>query len=173
MILYDLSSVLNWSSLKCLTLLKLANIWKNVGQMLAKCISSRLCRLVPYVRQIFVDNFLKQNFKFGAVLKCRHLVDLERCFKVSVYLQNSASVQPRTSSPKCAITDLPIPTSRDTNILYASVLIYRPGKLSGWWLRRLAVPRAPQLAQARCTARGQELRDLKQGLRSRQGIQSK
>ena len=32
--------------------------------------------------------------------KCAHLVDFERCCKTKIYLQRSASMQPRTSPPK-------------------------------------------------------------------------
>ena len=37
------------------------------------------------------------NFVFGAVQMCVHLVDLVKSFPMSIYLQNLASIQPRTS----------------------------------------------------------------------------
>ena len=41
-----------------------------------------------------------QKIEFGAVQKYVNLVDLEKCCKMSIYLQNLASIQPRRSPPK-------------------------------------------------------------------------
>ena len=41
-------------------------------------------------------------FEFGAVQKFVNLVDLEKCCKMSIWLQKSASIQPRTSLSKFA-----------------------------------------------------------------------
>ena len=41
-----------------------------------------------------------QKIEFGAVQKYVNLVDLEKCCKMSIYLQNLASIQPRTSLSK-------------------------------------------------------------------------
>ena len=38
--------------------------------------------------------------KFGAVQKCADLVDLKKCSKMSIHLQTSASIRPRTNPPK-------------------------------------------------------------------------
>ena len=46
-----------------------------------------------------VDDFL-QKIEFGAVQKDVNLVDLEKCCKMSIWLQNLASIQPRTSPSK-------------------------------------------------------------------------
>ena len=35
-------------------------------------------------------------FEFGAVQKCVNILDLVESFHTSIYLQNSASIQPRT-----------------------------------------------------------------------------
>ena len=35
--------------------------------------------------------------------RCTHLVDLEKCCKMSIYLQRSASIQKRTSPPKFGV----------------------------------------------------------------------
>ena len=37
------------------------------------------------------------NFRFRAVQKCDNLVDLRKCCKMSIYLQNFMPIQPRTS----------------------------------------------------------------------------
>ena len=42
------------------------------------------------------DNFL-QIFEFRVVQKCVNLVDLEKCWKMTIWLQKSAPMQPRTS----------------------------------------------------------------------------
>ena len=34
------------------------------------------------------------------VHKCAHLVDIEKCCKTNIWLQNKTSIQPRTSPPK-------------------------------------------------------------------------
>ena len=44
-----------------------------------------------------------QYFEIGAVQKCVYLVDLEKCCKMSIWLQNLASIQPRTSPDKFAV----------------------------------------------------------------------
>ena len=41
-----------------------------------------------------------KNIEFGAVQKYVNLVDLEKCCKMSIWLQNLASIQPRTSPNK-------------------------------------------------------------------------
>ena len=41
-----------------------------------------------------------KKIEFGAVQKDVNLVDLEKCCKMSIYLQNLASIQPRTSLSK-------------------------------------------------------------------------
>ena len=41
------------------------------------------------------------NFEIWAVQKYVNLVDLEKCCKMSNWTQKSASIQPRTSLPKC------------------------------------------------------------------------
>ena len=56
-----------------------------------------------------LTNFCK-DFEFGAVRRCANLVDLEKCFKkMSIRLQKSASIQPRTSRLKNA--DLVVATT--------------------------------------------------------------
>ena len=45
-----------------------------------------------------VDDFFFNAF--GAVQKDVNLVDLEKCCKINIYLQNLASIQPRTSLSK-------------------------------------------------------------------------
>ena len=37
------------------------------------------------------------DFRFRAVQKCDNLVDLGKCCKMSIYLQNFMPIQPRTS----------------------------------------------------------------------------
>ena len=41
-----------------------------------------------------------ENFQFGEVQRSANLVDLEKRSKMSIYLQKSASIQPRTSFSK-------------------------------------------------------------------------
>ena len=41
-----------------------------------------------------------EYFKFGAVRRCVNLVDLEKCEKISIWLQKSASIPKRTSPLK-------------------------------------------------------------------------
>ena len=41
-----------------------------------------------------------QILSFEAVRRCGNLVDLEKCCKMRIWLQKSASIQPRTSLPK-------------------------------------------------------------------------
>ena len=50
-----------------------------------------------------LDNFL-QKFEFRAVQKCANLVDLEKCWKMTIYLQRSALIQPRTSLGKSDVS---------------------------------------------------------------------
>ena len=40
------------------------------------------------------------NFEFWAVQRCAKLVDLEKCFPMSIYLQRSVPIQKRTSPRK-------------------------------------------------------------------------
>ena len=47
----------------------------------------------------FLANFC-EYFEYGAVRRCANLVDLEKCFKMSIWLQKSASIQKRTSPLK-------------------------------------------------------------------------
>ena len=42
----------------------------------------------------------KTNFEIGAVQRFVNLEDLEKCCKMSIWLQKSASIQPGTSLPK-------------------------------------------------------------------------
>ena len=44
-----------------------------------------------------------KKIEFGAVQKDVNLVDLEKCCKMSIYLQNLASIQPRTSLGKSGV----------------------------------------------------------------------
>ena len=59
-----------------------------------------------FAKILKIHNFLTKNskksanFQFGAVQKYENLVDLEKSFKMSVWLQKSALIQPRTSPPK-------------------------------------------------------------------------
>ena len=43
------------------------------------------------------------KFQSAAVQKCANLVDIEKCWKTHIFLQKSASIQPRTSPPKFQI----------------------------------------------------------------------
>ena len=51
----------------------------------------------------FVENLRKSltilgcDFRFRAVQKCDNLVDVGKCCKMSIYLQNVMPIQPRTS----------------------------------------------------------------------------
>ena len=54
----------------------------------------------------FLQNFercLKRILQMKAVQKCENLVDLEKCWKMRIWVQKSASIQRRTSSEKFAI----------------------------------------------------------------------
>ena len=53
----------------------------------------------------FFPNFRKKSaiFEFKAVQRYVYLVDLEKCQKMSIWLQKSASIQPRTSHLKNAL----------------------------------------------------------------------
>ena len=44
-----------------------------------------------------------KKIEIAAVQRCTHLVDLEKCCKMSIYLQRSASIQKRTSPPKFGV----------------------------------------------------------------------
>ena len=48
--------------------------------------------------------------EFGAVQRIANLVDLEKCWKMRIWTQKSALIQPRTSSPKFAWSKQAIPT---------------------------------------------------------------
>ena len=39
-----------------------------------------------------------EKLEFGAVQKCKNLVELEKCCKMSTYLPKSVSIQKRTAS---------------------------------------------------------------------------
>ena len=54
----------------------------------------------------FFEKF-RQNFEFGAVQKYANLVDLEKCRKMSIYLQKSASIQPRMDRLQMQILEGP------------------------------------------------------------------
>ena len=63
------------------------------------------CEKYQNFRRIFENfkNFPTKNcklFEFGAVRRNSIPVDLEKCYKMSIYLQNLASMQPRTSLSK-------------------------------------------------------------------------
>ena len=47
-----------------------------------------------------VSTIFDKKIEFGAVQKYDNLVDLEKCFPKSIYLQKLASIQPRTSLSK-------------------------------------------------------------------------
>ena len=44
-----------------------------------------------------------EKFDFGAVQRFANLVDLEKCCKMSIYLQKSASIQLKSSPDKFAV----------------------------------------------------------------------
>ena len=64
----------------------------------------------------FSNRYFAKMFEFGAVRKCANIVAIEKCCQSHVYLQKSASIQPRTSPPKFnknsfkigKISDLPV-----------------------------------------------------------------
>ena len=56
---------------------------------------------LPNVLTKLIKEFL-QNFEYGAVQRCAKLVDLEKCFPMSIYLQRSVPIQKRTSPLKFA-----------------------------------------------------------------------
>ena len=45
-----------------------------------------------------------EYFEFGSVRRCANLVDLEKCWKMIIYLQRSALIQPRTSLGKSDVS---------------------------------------------------------------------
>jgi len=47
-----------------------------------------------------IPHLEKANFENGEVQRFVNLEDLEKCCKMSIWLQKSASIQPRTSLPK-------------------------------------------------------------------------
>ena len=49
---------------------------------------------------LHIFSFFLIHFQFGAVQKCTHLVELEKCCILHIYLQNLVLIQPRTSPPK-------------------------------------------------------------------------
>ena len=55
-----------------------------------------------------------ENFAFGAVQKYANLVDLEKCRKMSIYLQKSASIQPRMSPLEFGPACLPRSTHKQS-----------------------------------------------------------
>ena len=64
-----------------------------------------------YVYKEISKNFSNFNEKIEIRERCKgvHCVDLGESFPTSIYLQNLASIQPRTS-PTETIPDTPIPT---------------------------------------------------------------
>ena len=63
------------------------------------------------------------DFRFRAVQKCDNLVDLGKCCKMSIYLQNFMPIQPRTSLLKFG--HLAAKSGKST-VLYLSTKISRP-----------------------------------------------
>ena len=59
----------------------------------------------------FLQNFAKiqKKIEFEAVQRIENLVDLKKRWKMSIWLQNLASIQPRTSPPKLWPACLPPP----------------------------------------------------------------
>ena len=45
-----------------------------------------------------------ENFEIRAAQNCENLVDLEKRCKMTIYLQRSAPIQPRTSLGKCDVS---------------------------------------------------------------------
>ena len=54
-----------------------------------------------------------QNFEIRAAQNCENLVDLEKCCKMTIYLQRSAPIQPRTSLGKSDVSWLMHPDEED------------------------------------------------------------
>ena len=62
--------------------------------------SAKKARSGAEVRKCFRLWSIAQNVEFGAVQKCAHLVELEKCCQTHIFLQNFVLIQPRTSPPK-------------------------------------------------------------------------
>ena len=54
-------------------------------------LTSKFGKISEKLRKFWAE-FL-QKIEFGAVRKCVHLVDLEKCCKMSIWLQKSASIE--------------------------------------------------------------------------------
>ncbi len=65
-------------------------------------------KIITVNAKIF-DKILQFFFEFGAVQRNDNLINLEKCCKMRPWLQKSASIQPRTSPPKFADTNLASP----------------------------------------------------------------
>ena len=70
---------------------------------------SRICQNLRKFSEILRNSqFFKpifcENFEIAAVQKDANLVDLEKCCRTHIYLQRSASIQPRTSLGKSDVS---------------------------------------------------------------------
>ena len=70
-----------------------------LGWKSAKCCQT-LAKLCQHFKEKIMISNVCANVESGAVRKSVNIVDLKRCCKMSMYLQKSASIQPRTSSQK-------------------------------------------------------------------------
>ena len=87
------------------------------------------------------ENFEISIFRQWIPKRCKgvHCVDLGESFPTSIYLQNLASIQPRTSPVKFARSPRTDPPGRDRGTreaLEAGAVALPPGGLRAPWLRR-------------------------------------
>ena len=71
---------------------QISSIFSKIQEEFAKIL--KIHRNLNRISQTFA------NFEFGTVQRFMNLVDLEKCWKITIWLQKSASIQPRTSLPK-------------------------------------------------------------------------
>ena len=64
--------------------------------------SAKFCKNLEKIANFYEKLKNLENFEFVAVQRFANLVDLEKCCKMSIWLQKSALIQPRTSPPKFA-----------------------------------------------------------------------
>jgi len=80
------------------------------------------CEIFENLQETF--HKLCWNSKIRAVQRNAHLVDLEKCWKMNIYLQRSASIQPRTGLRKYKYK-----VSKILLLLTASPVIYYPATI--------------------------------------------
>ena len=90
------------NSLVPASILDFPEFWQNSAEFSTKksSFSLNFSKILQQSEEFAKDCKKSEKNEFGAVRKCATIVELKKYCKAQIYLQNSASIQPRTSPPK-------------------------------------------------------------------------